>query len=295
MKQKLLYLFILFNYVAVAQVTIGSGTAVDSNAGLSSPISNWYNYSLSQTIYLASEINASGTITSLEFPLNNSNSLAASDDMITVWMGYTTKTEFNSTVGANGADIVDVAMLTKVLDNGSLVKTGTNTVYTLTTPFVYNGTGNLIIVVNAAEPGNNGNSTLYLQSATTGSKAMMIRSDTAAFDATSPTKNFTGTNAAASWQQKTVRPIITINGLTALGNPSFELENQFKLYPNPATDVVHLGTIFRDIAVYDAFGKLVLTDKNSEKINTTSFAKGLYIVTVTDENGNTKTSKFLKN
>lgn len=295
MKQKLLYLFILFNYAAIAQVTIGSGTAVDSNSGLSSPISNWYNYSLSQTIYLASEINASGTITSLEFPLNNSGSLSASDDLITVWMGYTTKTQFNSTVGANGADIVDVATLTKVLDNGSLVKTGSNTVYTLTTPFPYNGTGNLIIVVNAAEPGNNGNSTLYLQSATTGSKAMMIRSDDAVFDATNPTKNFTGTNAAASWQQKTVRPIITINGLTVLDLPSFESDNQLNLYPNPATDVVNLGKAFHDVTVYDAFGKLVLSAKNAEKINAVSFAKGLYIVTVTDENGNTKTSKFLKN
>ncbi|MGC4040179.1 MAG: hypothetical protein QM710_05145 [Flavobacterium sp.] len=120
MKQKLLFLFILCTSAAFAQITIGSGTAVDSNPGLSSPISNWYNYSLSQTIYLASEINASGTITSLQFPLNNSNPLTKSDDLITVWIGHTTKTGFSSTVGSTGADIVDVATLTKVMDNGSI-------------------------------------------------------------------------------------------------------------------------------------------------------------------------------
>lgn len=295
MKQKLLFLFILCNSLANAQITIGSGTAVDSNAGLSSPISNWYNFSLSQTIYLASEINASGTITSLEFPLNNSGSLTNSDDMITVWIGHTAKTGFSSTVGANGADIVDVATLTKVMDNGSLVKTGSNTVYTLETPFTYNGTSNLIIVVNAAEPGNNGSSTLYLQSSTSTSRAMMIRSDDAAFNAENPTKNYTGTTAAASWQQKAVRPIITINGLTPLSNPSFEADNSFRLYPNPATDIVYLGKSYTNIEVADSLGKLIFTGTNSENIVTSSFAKGLYIVTVTDGNGVKRTSKFIKN
>lgn len=295
MRQKLLLLFILCNYAAFSQVTIGSGTAVDSNAGLSSPISNWYNYSLSQSLYLASEINASGTITSLEFPLNNSNSLTSSDDMITVWIGHTTKTEFNSTVGAMGADIVDVASMTKVIDNGSLVKTGSNTVYTLTTPFAYNGTDNLIIVVNAAEPGNNGSSILYLQSPTTVSRAMMIRSDSAVFDATNPTKNYTGTTAAASWQQKTVRPIITINGLTALNTDSFVLENQFVMYPNPATDLVNLGKPYKTIEMYDLLGKLILTDSNADKIMTSALSKGTYIVKVTDENNIQKSSKFVKN
>lgn len=295
MKQKLLFLFILCYYAANAQITVGSGTAVDTNAGLSSPISNWYNYSLSQTIYLASEINANGTITSLEFPLNNSNTLAASDDMITVWIGYTSKTEFNSTVSTTGADIIDVATLTKVIDNGSLVQNGSNTVYTLTTPFVYNGTGNLVIVVNAAEPGNNGSSVLYLQSPTSTSKAMMIRSDTAPFDALNPTRNFTGTNASASWQQKTVRPIITINGLTALDTPSFEAENQFKLFPNPANDFVNLGKIFNTVEVYDFLGRIVFTDRHLERIAISTLPKGIYVIKVTDDNRVEKSSKFIKN
>lgn len=295
MKQKLLFLFILCNYAAIAQITIGSGTAVDTNAGLSSPISNWYNYSLSQTLYLASEINASGTITSLEFPLNNSNALTNSDDMITVWIGHTTKTEFSSTVGASGADIIDVNTLTKVLDNGSLVHTGSNTVYNLTTPFLYNGIDNLIIVVNTIEPGNDGSSVLYLQSPTTTSKAIMIRSDTVVFDALNPTRNYTGTTASASWQQKTVRPIITINGLTPLAVSSFETDNEFRIYPNPATDVLNLGKAFTNIEVYDILGKLIFTDRNSERIATTTLAKGMYLIKVTDENGIEKSSKFLKN
>lgn len=295
MKKKLLFLFILCNYAAIAQITIGTGTAVDSNAGLSSPISNFYNYSLSQTIYLASEINASGTITSLEFPLNNANALGNSDDMITIWIGHTSKTSYSSTVGGNGADLIDVATLTKVIDNGSLVKTGSNTVYTLTTPFVYNGTDNLVIVVNAAEPGNNGSSVLYLQSPTSVSRAMMIRSDTVIFDATNPTKNYTGTTVATSWQQKTVRPIVTINGLTPLSATSFDLNNPFSFYPNPTSDYVNLNKIYSTIEVYDSLGKLVLSDKNSEKITVTSIAKGTYIIKVSDEDGILKTSKFLKN
>ncbi|MGC4040180.1 MAG: T9SS type A sorting domain-containing protein [Flavobacterium sp.] len=176
-----------------------------------------------------------------------------------------------------------------------LVQSGANTTYTLSTPFAYNGTDNLIIVVNAAEFGNDGNSTLYLQSPTTGtSKAMMIRSDTAVFDATNPTKNYTGTFTADSWQQKTVRPIITIN-MTTLGNGSVDLDNQFSLYPNPATDFINLGRKFSLIEVYDTLGKLVLNDTDSEKITVASFSKGMYIIKATDENGNKSTSKFVKN
>lgn len=295
MTRKILFLFILCNYAAIAQITIGSGTAVDTNAGLSSPISNWYNYSLSQTLYLASEINASGTITSMEFPLNNSNALTNSNDQITVWMGHTTKAYFNSVIGANGADIIDVNTLTKVMDNGSLVHIGSNTIYNLTTPFMYNGVDNLVIVVNAVEPGNDGSSVLYLQSPTTTSKAMMIRSDAAPFDALNPTTNFTGTNTATSWQQKTVRPNITISGLTPLATSSFDMGNEFRLYPNPATDVLNLGKVFNNVEIYDILGKLIFTDRNSERIAIATFAKGMYVIKVTDKNGIQQSFKFLKN
>lgn len=295
MKKKLLYLLLICNYIAVAQVTIGSGNAVDSNAGLSSPISNYYNYSLSQTIYLASEINSSGTITSLEFPLNNSNSLTNSDGMISVWVGHTSKTGFNSTVNANGADIVDVATLTKVMDNGSLVKTGSNTVYTLTTPFVYNGTDNLIIVVNAVEPGNDGSSILYLQSPTATPLAMMIRSDTAPFDATNPTKNYTNSTATLSWQQKSVRPIVTINGLTPLSVSTFITDEEYYISPNPSSNFAKFNKEFTSVEVYNSLGKLVISGKNTSQINVTALSNGIYFVNVTDENNIKKTIKFLKN
>ena len=295
MKKKLLYLLLICNYIAVAQITIGSGNAVDGNAGLTSPISNWYNYSLSQTIYLASEINASGTITSLEFPLNNSNSLANSDDMITVWIGHTTKTGFNSTVDANGADVVDVASLTKVMDNGSLVKTGSNTVYTLTTPFVYNGIDNLIVVVNAAEPGDDGSTILYLQSPTATPLAMMIRSDTAVFNANNPTKKYTGTTATDSWQQKSVRPIVTINGLAPLSVSTFNTNEEYYISPNPSSNFATFNKEFTSVEVYNSIGKLVISDKNTSHINVSSLSNGIYFVNVTDENNIKKTIKFLKN
>lgn len=295
MKKKLLYLLLISSYISVAQVTIGSGNAVDTNAGLSSPISNYYGYSLSQTIYLASEINASGTITSLEFPLNNSNPLTNSDDMISVWVGHTTKTSFNSTVGANGADIIDVSTLTKVMDNGSLVKMGSNTVYTLTTPFTYNGTDNLIVVVNAVEPDDDGSSILYLQSPTTTPLAIMIRSDVTAFDATNPTKNYTGTTSTLSWQQKTVRPIVTINGLTPLSVSSFNTDKDFYISPNPSSDYANFNKEFNLVEIYNSIGKLIVSHSNTSQINVSSLSNGMYFINVTDENDTKKTIKFLKN
>lgn len=295
MKKTLLLLLLTVNYVSFSQITIGSGTAVDSNAGLTTPISNWYNYSLSQTIYLASEINGSGMITSVEFPLNNSNSLTNSDGMIDMWIGHTTKSSFENVVGTNGADVVDVATLTQVMTNGTLTKVGSNTIYTLMTPFEYNGTDNLIIVVDANEPSNDGSSILYLQSATPEVRCIMIRSDTGDISATNPPLNFTNTNTTSSWQAKMTRAIITINGLTELSIAENELTS-LSIYPNPVKDILHIQARV-DIAkveLYNVAGQLIFEQSESDNINISSLSNGFYIVKIMDTNGHFETKKILK-
>lgn len=62
MRKTLPFLALLASTFSFAQVTIGSGTLTDSNAGLSTPISIYYSTSLAQMIYMASEIGTAGTI-----------------------------------------------------------------------------------------------------------------------------------------------------------------------------------------------------------------------------------------
>ena len=91
MRKTLPFLALLASTFSFAQVTIGSGTLTDSNAGLSTPISIYYSTSLAQMIYMASEIGTAGTITSIDFKVNNTNSLVNTNGMIDVWIGHTTR------------------------------------------------------------------------------------------------------------------------------------------------------------------------------------------------------------
>src|ERR1041384_2315480 len=109
MKRMLLSLAVLSASFSFAQVTIGSGTLVDSNPGFCTPISNYYSSSLAQMIYLPSEINDSGNITGLEFKLNGTTALNNSNNQISVWLGHSTKSAYTPVVGANGADWISIA------------------------------------------------------------------------------------------------------------------------------------------------------------------------------------------
>ena len=53
----------LFAFSFQAQVVVGEGTTVNEEM----PIEPFYKFSYSQVIYLATEINASGTITGLKY------------------------------------------------------------------------------------------------------------------------------------------------------------------------------------------------------------------------------------
>ena len=80
MKKITLLLLLLSTTLSFAQVSIGNG---DDGSGYNSPpISPYYGTSYSQSIYLASEINASGNVTSIEYALNAGSDLSGSDDNV---------------------------------------------------------------------------------------------------------------------------------------------------------------------------------------------------------------------
>ncbi len=149
MKRFYLILFAtLLSWQLFSQVSIGDGTGT---SGAEGPIYPYYNYSYFQTIYKASDINASGDITSIQYEMEDDNAISNTDDNIDVWIGHTDKTVFD-----DSNDWIDVSTLTQVLTNGSLVKTGTSVSITFSSPFSYNGTDNLVIAINAKEPGCEG-------------------------------------------------------------------------------------------------------------------------------------------
>lgn len=301
MKKTLLAFCSLLTSVTFSQITIGTGTNVDSNAGLSTPVSNYYSTSLSQFIYSASEINGqSGNITGLKFYLNNSTPLTYSDGMIDIWIGHTTQSSYNPTVSPTGADWIPISTHTQVLTNGSFVQTGNLITVTFTTPFAYNGTDNLVITVDANEAGNDGISILYYQTAASANiVSLMYRTDNALQNPvpSSPPLNYTGAVTATSTQAKYTRPIITLVGLTTLGLLDNITKSTISLYPNPVEDqlIISSTEVIREVLIYDITGKLVKTiDNNNNTISTESFMSGVYILKAKTEDGNILLQKFIK-
>ena len=129
-------------------IQIGSGTATTTNYV---PINTCYGYSYSQQIYLASEILGAGAtginnqITKIRFKANNANSMINSHDWV-IYLGNTTKTQFISTT-----DWIPTSAMTQVFSSSvgtANTIAGTWVEVTLTTPFNWNGTSNLVVAVD---------------------------------------------------------------------------------------------------------------------------------------------------
>lgn len=298
MKRTLLSLVLLVSGWAGAQITIGTGNAVDSNVGLSTPISNWYSTSLSQFIYLASEINATGNITSLEFKLSEASALTSSNDQLDVWVGHTTRSAYNPVVSSTGADWIPVTGHTQVMANGSLTVSGTTATFTFSTPFPYNGTDNLVVTVDANEPGDDGNGPKWLQTAASGNiMSLMIRTDNAAdnADPLNMPLNYTGALTATSVQAKATRPIVTLNGLSPLGIGQNDIV-KFSVYPNPVQSRLNFsaGDEIAQIGVYTITGQSVAVTRLDNGLDVETLASGTYFLKGLLANGNSFVTRFVK-
>ncbi|RRJ92441.1 T9SS C-terminal target domain-containing protein [Paenimyroides tangerinum] len=150
--QKLLVLMVLFGTVSLnAQIHIGAnGTTTTSYF----PLYGLYNYNYSQQIVLASEYAAAdgvgGPITQIKWKITTNGTGSTNWNNWSVFIGHTTKTSFTGTT-----DYVPHANLGAAVYSGIVTFDGNNTWVTinLTTPFVYNGTDNILVAVIEDAPG----------------------------------------------------------------------------------------------------------------------------------------------
>ena len=136
--KKLLLLSILlyFSTQINAQISIGNGTSKYEAI----PVKLNYDYTYSQVIYLQSEINAIGDITTLTWDFSET-SIANSSDW-TIYLGTTIKTEFSSS-----SDWIPLDSLTEVF-SGIVTLNAENKVVVDISDFTYNNNSNLVIAVD---------------------------------------------------------------------------------------------------------------------------------------------------
>jgi hypothetical protein len=68
--------------------------------------------------------------------------------------------------------------------------------------------------------------------------------------------------------------------------------NSTVVYPNPATDRLYISGEVAEVAIYSLQGQLVHSVINKNTVDVSTFAKGLYLVKVTDKLGIQKSSKL---
>jgi hypothetical protein len=157
------------------------GTASSTNNYL--PTYNYYNNSLTEQIYTAAEIGAAGTITSIAFYNGGTEKTRTLD----FYLKNTTKTSFSSTT-----DWITVAASDKVF-SGSVTMTADDwTVITFSSPFVYDGTSNVVLVTddNTGEYSNSPHMACRVFDAA--SQALYTYSDGTNYSPSSPS-SYTGT------------------------------------------------------------------------------------------------------
>jgi hypothetical protein len=208
-KMKRITLLLIFLVSSVlgsyGQVQIGTGT----NELQRAPFEPYFSYSYVQSIYLASEINTTGTISSLQWYYSGTSLLPNSQDL-TIYLGHSAKTVF-----ANNTDFEDLNNLTAVFTGGITVAGPGWVTITFDTPFAYNGTDNLIVAVDENLPGFDLSTDDFQNTAVAGNRTIFAYSDSINTDPAAASAS-TATKGVAAFV-----PNIIFDGLVqACPNPS---------------------------------------------------------------------------
>jgi len=176
-----LVLTLLLAFMGVARaevVTIGSGATTSQYL----PSYSYYKHALSQQIYTAEEIGTAGTITSIAFYNAGTEKTRTYD----VYMVNTTKTVFS-----DNFDWVPVSANDQVFSGSVTMVAGDWTTITLSTPFNYDGTSNLLLVMDDNTDGYSSGMSCKADNTST-SQALYIYSDPTNYDPSNPS-NYSGT------------------------------------------------------------------------------------------------------
>ncbi len=151
----------LVPFASQAQVIVEIGESTSTTTQYSLPVNMYFNYSLTQQIFTADEIGVAGTINSIAFEYAYSSSFSMSS--VKVYMKNVTKSEFETTTDMEAISSTDLVW------EGTLSATEAGWVtLTLTSPFVYDGTSNLLVCCFDDQNGYPGSSYKF-RTTTTGS------------------------------------------------------------------------------------------------------------------------------
>ncbi|MBR6064333.1 MAG: hypothetical protein IKP54_09295 [Bacteroidales bacterium] len=178
-------------------VAIGDGNSYLSSAYL--PVNTYYNYSLTETIIDAAELGNPMILNRISYFLSTSTAMTHASD-VRIYLMPTDKKVFSS-----NSDIVPIDANSVLVYSGSLnCSQGWNT-FNFTTPYQYDGSTNLLVIVHDNASGYDGSSFKFAYTNCTGRKALALYSNNINPNPESTT--FSDNRAFYSY-----RPVMRLNG-----------------------------------------------------------------------------------
>ena len=168
-----------------AGVMIGSGT--NTNEYL--PSYNYYNYTLSEQIYTSAELGGAGVITSIAFYNGGAEKTRNYD----FYLKNTTKSTFTG-----ATDWITVSASDKVFSGDVTMVAGDWTTITFSTPFVYDGTSNLVLVADDNTGSYTSSPHMSCRVFTATSQALYAYNDGTNYNPLSPPTSSSSNNAVLS-------------------------------------------------------------------------------------------------
>ena len=262
MKKFFLIAFLATTLMAKAQtITIGEGNGMTDVV----PYNTFYNYSFTEQIFLASEIDYAGTIKAVSFRLAYSYNTEFTSDIV-VYLKNVSRNVFDDT-----SDYEPVTEEDIVFSGPWTIPAGYDGWITIEfdTPFAYNGTDNLLIAV---DENSSDYAIRYFRFTDTPNTVLSYCSDIWNLNPYA-LGSFVGPKEVSHYRANVK---LVFGGSVGLDEDDM---NALSVYPNPAKDMLYInGDDNEMVSVYDAMGHLVMQEIYDGSLNISNLESGLYAV-----------------
>lgn len=263
MKKLFLIAALAMTLMANAQtITIGDDTSLSNIT----PINSLYNYSITEQIYLASEIEFAGYIKSVRFRIAYSYNTECTNDIV-MYMKHVSKSTFSSP-----SDYEPLTTDNMVYSGPWTIPANTDGWMSIDfdTPFSYNGTDNLLIAID--ENSDDFNIRYFMYSGAN-STVLSYFSDTQNPDPYD-ISSFAGIREVSSQRSNIKLVFGQVEGVVE------NSLNTIAVYPNPTEGLLYLDGIDQEnVKVYDVTGRLVMQANYDGQLNISPLERGFYFIT----------------
>lgn len=272
MIKKLTAAALLFAGLANAQseITLGTGTAYGTGA----PVASWYESSATESLYTATEIAASGTITKLAF--NKDRGASTVEPQVKIYLKNTTAANL-----ATAYTVGSLSGYTLAYEGG--IPNGTTVGWmevTLQTPFVHNNAQNLAVLVVGSTCIDSGRPQ-YKYTSASGSKMSASYND-GSIGCGGNNPWTVASNMTPAWE----RPNLRLN-MTVLSTETFNKQNNIIAFKEGnSIKLVSDNTSIAKVTVFDTLGRHLYSNNavnnNELNINLAEGNNGLVLIHIND-------------